>query len=232
MMMSRHGGGVPTVLKPFEEIARSHGFSRLRSFTFPLVDGTPERVHRTSETVVDCVVADPTLMMYTDDPATILFIDKLSRTVDADPLSLSPVELARAQARDPSSVDRSFVLFVYGADGSTQFTRLHKTHPESPDCFDEALRMRGRHLGDECVVCYEPCDVVSCCRRCTATMCMDCDRKNNIFADARCPLCRQSKRYGPDPADPGGEGGGGGRDYYTIYDLDDQDILTQVGRAP
>jgi len=173
--------------KPFEEVAKANGITRLRSFTLPLVDGTSKRVSRTLDTVYECVENDPTLVMYTDDPASCLYLEKHAGTaVDAP---FSPEAVARMSARNPSLFDRSSVMFVYGADGTAQQVRLGKTDPEGPTFFGEVLKSRGRH-GDQCVVCYEMPDVVACCKRCSATMCMPCNRKNQVHNGARCPLCR------------------------------------------
>jgi len=104
--------------RPFEEVAKANGFTRLRSFTLPLVDGTSKRVSRTLDTVYECVEDDPMLVMYTNDPASCLNLEKHAGcAVDAP---FSPEVVARLSARSPSLFDRSSVMFVYGTDRVAQ----------------------------------------------------------------------------------------------------------------
>jgi len=175
--------------KPFDEMIKSAGFSRMRSFKLPIVDGVPERVHRAQEVVFDSIEQDPTLVMYIDDPATILFFDRMCKIFTVTPLS--PLALARRHARDPSSVDRSDVLFIYDADGDTRFVKLRKSNAQCLGWFADLLTRRGGH-GDTCVVCYATCDIVAACKRCNATMCSGCNLKNTILCRGVCPICRDT----------------------------------------
>jgi len=180
-------------MQAFEEVAKSHGFTRLESFTLPVVW---ERRHSFSHAFNDWhnkLRNDPSMMLYSDDPATVTVL-QLAASAKTDRGKWEAFRMA-CDSTITSHI-KGLVVFVFRHGCVTSTVPSSKDDPKGPSELDAALKRLKedhKHTDRICVVCLEEGKRLLLCRWCSATTCDDCVWKV-MALHGRCPLCRRSPR--------------------------------------
>jgi len=173
-------------MEAYEDVTKSHGFTRLEALTLPFVKGDPSLLDAANEDVGNKLRNDPGLMMYSDDPATVFYLKVVRPGMTRQDLR----NAFRDACRRATSSQRSSIMFIFVDGRFFSAIETLKSDPEGPSTLDGVLKRRHEY-GRSCVMCLNETGNVACCRYCTATMCDDCLAKV-IDLDNRCPLCRQN----------------------------------------
>jgi len=169
-------------IQAFVDVATSLGFSRVTNFSLPFKSSLCQFYRAIDELRKNVDDDDSSVIMHTDDPATVYYLVHPSPTDDR-------YRAAICIALDPPRLRTFHVFFFSTGLGTYKVAAIRKTAPMATKILRSALRNRGKH-DRACVVCYESNKNVSVCLRCTAAMCVDCYHANARTNDGRCPLCR------------------------------------------
>jgi len=162
-------------------VAKSRGFTRFKKFSLPFIKGVRkfQDAYNVFQKLLD---ADPTLMMYSTDPATNHFFAHPSTTNEKFE---DCIAIAKGRRDMPP-----YYVFVYKTPNiKNTCCPIRVNHPDPPSVLDGMLKNLGKH-DETCIICYEKIAERAMCMQCTAVMCMPCYRKNNSKI-GRCPQCRK-----------------------------------------
>jgi len=173
-------------MQRYKDIARYRGFTRFETIELPFV---LERADLFDEAEIEMEekLKDSSLIMYSDDPATVYYLanKRLAKT-NEELYALFSVACG-ISLRPPNN--RTNIIFVFGNEQSISYAKVDKNDLDDLAVFDGTLKRRNEH-GRDYVVCYEVKTPRWDCRHCTATMCADCAAKVNEL-DGCCPICRK-----------------------------------------
>jgi len=179
-------------MQAYEDVARSLGFERLQSFAIPFLKGPEKFLRRKLKALYASVRDRPTVLRYSDDPATVRFL-KVTFPSMPDENYREAMAIARELEARPGTFDRSTIVFLMPMPQKwkVSIVVLNKNDPKGPSALEHMAKQRGQQTAPmTCVVCLETKSVTVYCKRCTATMCLWCTAKNEAVLGGKCPLCR------------------------------------------